>query len=168
MSDVTYKFYEHSELLRGDSEVAGNAGMIDFWRWAFSDLLEDTLKGLYAEWLVGHLLGLPMPHGGRPGYGNYDLRSEKGLRIEVKSSAYWQSRKLRNEDGTLKPSLEVDRWKSSSKTRIVFGGLRARDAVDRESTTVGYKADAYVFAFQRRQIRQSGTRLTLTSGNSIS
>ena len=125
--------------------------MLDFWRWAFSDLLEDTLKGLYAEWLVGHLLGLPMNRGGRFDYGNFDLRSSGGLRVEVKSSAYWQSWKLRNPDGSPKTSHEIDRWRPTEKKRIVFGGLRAKDAVDRTNTTIGYKSDFYVFAFQSEQ-----------------
>ncbi len=30
----------------------------DFWRWAFSDLCDDDLKGWYAEWIVSILLGI--------------------------------------------------------------------------------------------------------------
>ena len=144
---MEYRFYEHTDQLHGEVQLPA-VGMLDFWRWAFSDLLEDTLKGLYAEWLVGQLLGLPMPHGGRPGYGNFDLRSSGGLRIEVKSSAYWQSWKLRNEDGSLKTAPEVDRWRPSAEKRISFGGLRARDAVDRTRQDAGYKSDAYIFCLQ--------------------
>ena len=148
---MSYRYYEPSDLLHGDAERVGQLGMLDFWRWAFSDLLEDTLKGLYAEWLVGHLLGLPMNRGGRFDYGNFDLRSSGGLRVEVKSSAYWQSWKLRNPDGSPKTSHEIDRWRPTEKKRIVFGGLRAKDAVDRTNTTIGYKSDFYVFAFQSEQ-----------------
>ena len=146
---MDYRFYEQTDSLRGDADLPQPVGILDFWRWAFSDLLEDTLKGLYAEWMVGNLLGLPMLHGGRPGYGNYDLRSPLGLRIEVKSSAYWQSWKLRNEDGTLKPAPEIERWRPTPDKTITFGGLRARDAVDRSQEAVGYKADLYIFCFQR-------------------
>lgn len=121
--------------------------MLDFWRWAFSDLLEDTLKGLYAEWMVGHLLRLPMPAGGRPGYGNFDLTSRGGMRIEVKSSAFWQSWKLRDQFGVPKPEPDGG-WKPVPETNIKFGGLRAADAVDRASAIPGYKADVYVFCFQ--------------------
>ena len=145
---MTYRFYEHTDSLHGDADLPSSPSMLDFWRWAFSDLLEDTLKGLYAEWLVGQLLGLPMRHGGRPGYGNFDLRSPAGLRIEVKSSAYWQSWKLRDQDGVLKPAPEIDRWRPSPSHRICFGGLRARDVVTRDGA-VGYKADVYVFCLQK-------------------
>ena len=145
---MTYRFYEHFDLLHGDADFDSKTGMLDFWKWAFSDLLEDTLKGLYAEWLVGHLLGLPMKRGDRFHYGNFDLRSSGGLRIEVKSSSYWQSWKLRNPDGSPRSTDEVDSWRPTDKKRIVFGGLRAKDAVDRTNVTIGYKSDVYVFAFQ--------------------
>jgi hypothetical protein len=145
---LVYRFYHDADHLHGDVELSARVGMLDFWRWAFSDLLEDTLKGLYSEWMVGQLLGLPMPHGGRPGYGNFDLLSPGGLRIEVKSSAYWQSWKLRNEDGSLKTAPEIERWRPPPGKPITFGGLRARDAVDRSNQTAGYKSDLYVFCFQ--------------------
>jgi hypothetical protein len=145
---VTYRFYDHANVLHGDADCAGSVGIMDFWRWAFSDLLEDTLKGHYAEWLVSQLLGLPTPHGGRPGYGNSDLRSATGLRIEVKSSAYWQSWKLRNEDGTPKSATEIERWRPTPDRPITFSRLRARDTVDRTDTRVGCKSDLYAFCFQ--------------------
>jgi hypothetical protein len=145
---VTYRFYNHDETLIGDINAPAPLAMLDFWRWAFSDLLEDTLKGLYTEWMVGHLLGLPMRHGGRPGYGNYDLSTASGIRIEVKSSAYWQSWKLRREDGTPRPADEIERWRPTAATQVRFSNLRARDAVDRTKQASAYKSDLYVFCFQ--------------------
>jgi hypothetical protein len=145
---MSYRFYAHGDLLQGDAEISEPVGMLDFWRWAFSDLLEDTLKGLFAEWMVGHLLALPMPSGGRPGYGNFDLTSLGGLRIEVKSSAFWQSWKLRDQLGVPKPEPDGG-WKPVPEDSIRFGGLRAADAVDRANAQSGYKADVYVFCFQR-------------------
>ncbi len=32
--------------------------VLDFWRWSFSDMCDDALKGQFAEWLVSLLLGV--------------------------------------------------------------------------------------------------------------
>jgi hypothetical protein len=61
----------------------------DFWAWAYSDILENTARGIFAEFLVGNALGVVK--GVRPsGWGTFDLRYGD-YKIEVKSSAYLQS-----------------------------------------------------------------------------
>lgn len=62
--------------------------ILDFWSWAYSDILENVHRGYYAEFLVGAALGLlDVP---RVGWTGYDFLY-CGQRIEVKSSAYLQS-----------------------------------------------------------------------------
>lgn len=153
---MEYRFYNDADRLHGDAELPADVGMVDFWRWAFSDLLEDTLKGLFAEWLVGHLLSLPLPHGGRPGYGNFDLRSPRGLSIEVKSTAYWQSWKIRTHEGTLQPEVEVEKWRPE-EANIRFARLKAGDASGHKGARgapATYKSDAYIFCFQKERDRR--------------
>jgi hypothetical protein len=61
----------------------------DFWAWAYSDILENTARGIFAEFLVGNALGVVK--GVRPsGWGTIDLRYGD-WKIEVESSAYLQS-----------------------------------------------------------------------------
>jgi hypothetical protein len=61
----------------------------DFWQWAFSDFLSNSLRGILAEYIVGKALnatGTP-----RTEWDAYDLITPDGLRIEVKSSGYLQT-----------------------------------------------------------------------------
>ena len=62
---------------------------LDFWKWAFSDFLSNSLRGVLAEYIVAHAInctGQP-----RTEWDAYDLRAADGTKIEVKSSAYLQS-----------------------------------------------------------------------------
>jgi hypothetical protein len=96
----------------------------DFWQWAFSDFCDDDLKGWYVEWLVGILLGIGTER--RRGWANTDLVSPAGVRIEVKSSSYWQSWKLWYENGNPKPIKIAG---DNETRRIRFAGLKVGDAV---------------------------------------
>lgn len=61
----------------------------DFWRWAYSDLLNNTHRGVLAEFLVHS--ALETKDVARADWLPFDLTSPSGLRIEVKSSAYLQA-----------------------------------------------------------------------------
>lgn len=120
------------EALRGAQPPDSNGTVLDFWRWAFSDLSDNVLRGVFAEWLVGTLLGCPLTV--RNGWAVHDLETPEGWRIEVKSGAYRQS------------------WHTerSRESRIVFSRL-ASVAWDPEIGYVGDRAlhaDAYVFCVQ--------------------
>jgi len=52
---MAYRIPTQEDQLTGVDGLT-NAGLTDFWRWAFSDLCEDYLKGIFAEWMVGVLL----------------------------------------------------------------------------------------------------------------
>nr|UWH97459.1 MAG: hypothetical protein [Bacteriophage sp.] len=77
--------------LRGE-----NSGirLADFWRWAYSDLLNNTSRGVMAEFLVEKSFeGITPPPNTqmRIDWMPYDVTSPSGRRIEVKSAAYLQS-----------------------------------------------------------------------------
>ncbi len=61
----------------------------DFWQWASSRLAGNTLRGWFAEYLVGVALGELAPQ--RIEWDGCDLRLASGHRLEVKSSAYLQA-----------------------------------------------------------------------------
>lgn len=64
------------------------ANVSDFWRWSGSNLLDNTYRGMLAEFLVARALSLDSL--ARSEWGLYDLQYGN-IRIEVKSSAYIQA-----------------------------------------------------------------------------
>ncbi len=62
----------------------------DFWAWNSSDLLNNTLRGALAEFIVATALELDTDIC-RKDRTPYDLETPSGIKIEVKSSAYLQS-----------------------------------------------------------------------------
>lgn len=77
--------------LRGKSS---GISLADFWRWAYSDLLNNTSRGVMAEFLVKKSFdGITpsMDTQTRIDWIPYDVASPSGRRVEVKSAAYLQS-----------------------------------------------------------------------------
>ena len=65
----------------------------DFWSWGYSDLLDNTLRGSYAEFLVAAALGIDLSKS-RVNWEPWDLTFPAGqaeLHIEVKSGSYLQA-----------------------------------------------------------------------------
>ena len=117
------------------SDEYGNsiATIQDFWAWAYSDLTNNTLRGAYAEYLVGIALGAQAPT--RRDWEPYDILTSDGIRIEVKTSAYLQS------------------WKQKNLSKIIFGIPQTHkydfkaDAFDFNAELVR-QADVYVFCVE--------------------
>lgn len=66
--------------------------LLDFWRWAYSDLIDNTQRGVMAEFLVySSLRNTPHRTQMRVNWIPYDVTSPSGRRIEVKSAAYVQA-----------------------------------------------------------------------------
>ena len=63
--------------------------IMEFWAWNSSDLLNNTLRGAYAEYLVSKALELDFSES-RIDWDAYDVKYGN-VRIEVKSSAYLQA-----------------------------------------------------------------------------
>jgi hypothetical protein len=71
------------------------SSVLDFWRWAFSDLRTNIVRGVLAEYLVARAVGDLSPL--RKAWDNWDVTTATGIKVEVKSSAYlqsWNQRKL--------------------------------------------------------------------------
>ncbi len=127
---------------KGDVQIDAGATLLAFWQWAFSDLCDDDIKGVFAEWMVATLLGLPLRASRRVSWADSDIVLPNGNRVEVKATAVWQSWKLVNHDGTPKPLPPVARLEPA---RIRFCGLQAR--TQQGSTKRNFKSDFYVFCF---------------------
>jgi len=77
--------------LHPHQEIVGLSGLSveDFWIWAYSDMLENTVRNAFAEFLVGFVLGrLNSPRPGQESVGF--LYREK--RITVKAASYTQNK----------------------------------------------------------------------------
>lgn len=109
--------------------------LIDFWRWSASDLINNTTRGILAEYLVASALDLAT--GVRSTWDAHDLTTATGLRIEVKSSAYVQA------------------WAQKSLSKITFS-IAETQAWDALTGTFGHErkrqADVYVFCLLHHQV----------------
>lgn len=73
-----------------DQPVPGTGRTIgDFWTWAFSDLVANTTRSAFAEYLVGFALGA-VDEGPRVSWDAVDLRY-RGRAVEVKAAGLVQS-----------------------------------------------------------------------------
>lgn len=122
----------------------------DFWAWSSSDLLNNTLRGGFAEFLVCAACGLDQTlHKPRADWSAFDvfypidLRS--GIRIEVKSSAYlqaWEQRRLSKIQFSIRPTRS---WTPESGYENV----------------VRHQSDVYVFALYTQTDRTKANPLNL-------
>lgn len=94
------------ELIVFDNMPIGKS-LSDYWRWNASDLLNNTLRGSYCEFIVSAALGVDLS-GTNDDWTPYDIsfpynwvcngESRDKVRIEVKSCAYLQAWRQAMED----------------------------------------------------------------------
>ena len=105
--------------------------LLSFWQWSSSDIVSNSTRGILAEYIVGKALGCIKDDDIRDEWGAYDLVTQGGVRIEVKSAAYVQS------------------WQQSRLSKISFNVPKTL-GWDRETnkrdTKKKRQADVYVFA----------------------
>lgn len=130
MTDDTWLTPLPPKALSGDERFTGleiPVTVLDFWRFALSDLQMNNARGYLAEFLVGTALGIEKLR--RVEWDAFDLLWE-GIRIEVKASARLQA------------------WEQKRHSTIEFGGLKGtrwtpRDGEDPDGKQ--FNADVYVF-----------------------
>jgi hypothetical protein len=130
--------------LSGEEEFIGcDSRVLDFWRFAMSDLRMNNVRGYLAEFLVAKAVGAG---GLRIEWDAYDVLSPDGVKIEVKSAAYLQA------------------WDQRQLSRINFAGLRGRTWTpqDGESPEATYNADVYVFALHTAKTHAAYNALDLS------
>ncbi|QEY31528.1 hypothetical protein EVJ50_03940 [Synechococcus sp. RSCCF101] len=114
--------------MTGSEPLAGGT-LLDFWRWSGGNLLDNTQRGLLAEFLVTKALG--GAHSAREEWAAVDVVCPDGTKVEVKSSAFLQS------------------WPQRQPSRPSFGiaPTRAWDsATGKYEAVTKRQADVYVFA----------------------
>jgi hypothetical protein len=103
--------------------------LLDYWRWASSELLGNTERGRLAEFIVAKAVGATAEV--RREWDAYDVVTPDGITIEVKSAAYAQA------------------WAQARPSSIVFGIGPARawdSAIGRYGAIRKRHAAVYVFA----------------------
>lgn len=108
--------------------------VLRFWQWSSSDLVGNTMRGMLAEYLVACALGVA--DGIRVEWDAYDLVTEQGIKVEVKSAAYlqsWYQKQLSGISFDIRPTTG---WDASANTT---SAIRRR------------QADVYVFALLHHQ-----------------
>ncbi len=115
-----------------------------FWQWSSSELLGNALRGVLAEFIVASTIDvLENP---REEWDAYDLITNKGLKIEVKSSSYLQS------------------WEQTELSKIIFGiqPTIAWTSTNKPSQELKRQADIYVFCVLAHKDKNTVNPLNLT------
>ena len=119
------------EPLRRDDVVPDiNATVGDFWAWALGDPRTNRTRGLFTEWLIAQVLGLP-PENVREDWADWDLLWDD-LHIEVKTTGVLQA------------------WRAGpgGRSPLGFSGLKGHrfdETSGQISKTKEFKAHIYVF-----------------------
>lgn len=104
-------------------EIVGLSGLTaeDFWIWAYSDMLDNSVRNAFAEFLVGFVLGrLNRPRPGQASIG-FDYRDK---RVTVKAASYTQNKPQRKKS-KINFDIAVRKNKQASVARP--GAIRPSD-----------------------------------------
>jgi hypothetical protein len=118
--------------------------LIDFWRWYASDITNNALRGVLAEYIVASAMGCA--DGVRTEWDTIDLKTPEGICIEVKSSAYIQT------------------WFQNKHSRISFGIAPTKALDPATNVYTGQKkrhAHIYVFCVLAHRDKESLNPLDL-------
>ena len=122
------------KFVNSKNSAVSNKTMLDYWQWAFSDLVGNTERGVLAEYLVAMAVGSKKSV--RGSWDPYDIEAADGTRIEVKSASYvqsWYQKELSKIQFSIRKTLE---W---IPEKNAFGGERKR------------QSDVYVFCLLTQQ-----------------
>ena len=140
----------HLRKLSPDTLIEGIPGINlgDFWQWAYSDILSNANRALFAEFIVGAALGVTQEEGAPPRieWDETDIKY-RGRKIEVKTSAYLQS------------------WIQKGPSRIMFDIAPKRGWNSETNTSQASPvrvSDCYVFCMYTERNREQANMLNLT------
>jgi len=114
--------------------------ILSFWQWGGSDIVNNTNRGILAEYLVAKALGIVGQDSYREQWASFDLEAKDGISIEVKSSAYLQS------------------WGQDKLSKPSFGIRKTRDwdsKLNTYSDKSEHQADLYIFALLAHQVKKT-------------
>ncbi len=115
--------------------------LLSFWRWSNSHLMDNTLRGILAEYIV--CIDIDCPYKIRQEWDTYDLVSPDGVKVEVKSASYIQS------------------WDQKDYSKISFG-IKPTSTHDKRNKEIKRHADVYVFCLLKHKKQDSIDPLDLS------
>jgi len=126
------------------SETFKNSGgrdfsILEFWRYGFSNINSNVLRGALAEFLVENALRDKSKISVRNPWGDSDVTLDDGTKIEVKCCSYIQD------------------WDQNELSKIVFSGLKAKTLYWSSAVSAfprkeaDYKSDIYILALFKHQ-----------------
>jgi hypothetical protein len=138
LEKIKAKLKTGNEPLVFEGKEAGPQ-LLDFWKWNSSDIVSNTTRGRFAEFIVASALGidLSLP---RDEWSAWDLTSPEGIKIEVKSAAYLQS------------------WTQESLSKIIFSIRQARawdGSTGEMDGEPGRQSDLYIFCLLKHQDKET-------------
>lgn len=84
--------------------------LLNFWQWSVSDILSNATRGRFAEFIVGTAIDMDLQNL-RDEWDAYDLSTEDGVKIEIKSASYiqsWQQSDYSRINFSIKPTKHWD------------------------------------------------------------
>ena len=145
MNVFNVRKFETSTRFVGGSESINIKTVCDFWQWSFSDLMQNTTRGILAEYIVAALLGIDDKV--RNPWFAFDLELNDGRTIEIKTMSLLQA------------------WtqKQLSTPRVVLVPTRKWDPktgkMNKKST---FNADIYILCFFKSKDYDTANPLDLT------
>jgi len=130
---------------RGGPDSINRRTISDFWQWAYSDLMQNTERGVLAEYIVAALLGVDEKL--RVPWIAYDLKLPNGKTVEVKTMSKlqaWYQRRLSLPRVVIRPTRNWD-----PKTGVM-----------EEKTK--FHSDLYVICFFKAESHDTADPLNLT------
>lgn len=112
--------------------------LLDFWQWSTSGLINNTTRGILAEFIVAQSLGIAGSI--RSPWDAYDLLLPNGIKVEVKSSAYIQA------------------WYQKKLSNITFGIGKTRgwnEQTNMPDSELKRQADIYIFCLLNHKIQDT-------------
>jgi len=122
-----------------DGPTTLDFGLLAFWQWSVSDLVSNATRGVLAEYIVAKAIGMS-DDSIRDQWQAFDLETQSGVKVEVKSAAYCQS------------------WEQREHSAIEFGirPSRAWDTTtNRFSDERKRQADVYVFCLLKHKDKRT-------------
>ncbi|MDM8524201.1 hypothetical protein QUF80_12595 [Desulfococcaceae bacterium HSG8] len=115
-----------------------NFDLLSFWQWSSSDLVNNAMRGILAEFIVLSAVG--KTDGNRVEWDSYDIETKEGIKVEVKSASYlqsWSQKELSAIKFSIRPTLGWD-FKTNSY-----------------STEIKRQSDVYVFCLLKHKIQET-------------
>ncbi len=145
MNNFNVKKLETSTRFSGGPKSINNKTVCDFWQWGFSDLMQNTTRGILAEYIVAALLGIENKV--RNPWFPFDLQVTDGRTIEIKTMSL----------------LQAWKQKQLSTPRVVLAPTRKWEPktgeMEKEST---FNADIYIISYFKSRDHNNANPLDLS------